>query len=190
MDQIVPKCLKPVLQGLPRRAGGNVVHHHFQIGMVDLLIHAAGPLQTVDQIALVLAEGLHHQQDTLPPGRQAQPAQVIPASAPHGGLILPAVTPAGVDHDPVRAQLGRQMDGVGEVPEGPLQKFRLLGGILILIGYAGRRDGHHPDIVRGELGTERIDIAESLMIQPEVGRAAPELDLLYAQALLAVQKVV
>ena len=82
------------------------------------------------------------------------------------------------------------MDGVGKIAEGVLQALRLLGRILILIGHAGGGDGHDPDIVVPQLGTQGVYIAVALVVQPEVGRAAPELDLPDAQALLAVQEIV
>ena len=190
VDQILPKGIKPVVQALPRRAGGDVVHHHLKIGVVYLPVHPAGPLQAVDQVALVGPEGLHSQLHPQGFRHPAEPAQVIPAAGPHGRLVLSPVAPAGVDHYLVGPQLGGQADGVGEVAEGVLQAQGLLGGVLILIGHAGRGDGHHPHAVIPQLLPEGGYVVIAGVIQPEVGRAAPELNLFNAQPLLAVQEIV
>ena len=115
---------------------------------------------------------------------------MIPTAVPHGTLVLAGVTPAGVHHHPVGPQLGGQTNGVGEVAEGVFQQLRLLRGVLILVGDAGGGDRHHPDIVIQKLLFQSGDVAGALVVQPEVGGAAPKLDLADAQPLLTVQKIV
>ena len=190
VDQLGSKGPEPVPESLTRRAGGNVVHHHLQAGVSHLPVHPAGPLQVADQVALVVPEGLHDQCHSTGLGHLTQPAQVIPAAVPHGGLVLSLVAPTGVHHHPVGPQLGGQMDGVGKISKGVLQVGGLLGGILVLVGNAGGGDRHHPHAVGPQLGPEGRDIVIAGVIQPEVGGAAPQLNLPDTQALLAIQEEV
>ena len=76
MDQVASERLKPLLQRFTCRAGGDIVHHHLQIRMVDLSEHTLRSLQIVDQVALVPPQGLHDQQDVFPLRHTAQPLQM------------------------------------------------------------------------------------------------------------------